>query len=556
MRKYLLFLLAAMFTPILHAQVVIKTPAEAEAAYMAGMIEATSNPAKALELLLAALSITPDNDELIDAIENIIWENQQDLDMEKSRSVILAIWKQNLQSRKLFDLARVFVRYGTEYPDDMREAMIDAIFAMSGSTSPEDLDHVTLLASILSYNFYVGFGDIGDVIVLAERYSEIDPKFEQAFAVRIAGRLRYIARQVSGDELAAVKNAQAKLYEHLRAAIVAEGIDLARLIALAMLVDDSEACAIAKEAKLPESPDDRYSLAGCIAYLGDAELATAILDTVADMEHAPGYLSSRILVALSVGDDELAQKYFERLAALPPAFDDHHYVYAMFSWYFLKREYDKVIEMLGSVEDPMRTALYIRAMLAKGSENSLLPVLMPHIMDATTVYGDDPFTVLLAEVALKESAYDTVNYICAIFEQSEEVMPGTFKHNDLAYALACNEYKLDLADKFSLLALKANPQAGAVLDTRAWVLYKQGRFEEALTVMEEALAAYRDEHVNENAVMLNHYGDILFALGRHEDACAVWRRVIPLYKILVFENLELDVDKFKEKLAAAESGAL
>ena len=57
-------------------------------------------------------------------------------------------------------------------------------------------------------------------------------------------------------------------------------------------------------------------------------------------------------------------------------------------------------------------------------------------------------------------------------------------------------------------------------DTYAWVLFRSGEAEEALTWIELSLAHEGDRP---GAAVLDHAGDILWALGRKDEARAKWQ---------------------------------
>ena len=65
-------------------------------------------------------------------------------------------------------------------------------------------------------------------------------------------------------------------------------------------------------------------------------------------------------------------------------------------------------------------------------------------------------------------------------------------------------------------ALAQQPQDPAILDSMGWVLYRQGRLEEALEYLRRAHALMPDAEVSA------HLGEVLWALGDQETARAVW----------------------------------
>lgn len=92
--------------------------------------------------------------------------------------------------------------------------------------------------------------------------------------------------------------------------------------------------------------------------------------------------------------------------------------------------------------------------------------------------------------------------------------------NNYSYYLSLRSEDLE---KAALMAGKANeldPGRSSYEDTYGWVLYKQGKYEEALVWIEKAL----QNGGNTSAVILEHYGDVLFKLGRKTEALEYWKR--------------------------------
>jgi len=95
--------------------------------------------------------------------------------------------------------------------------------------------------------------------------------------------------------------------------------------------------------------------------------------------------------------------------------------------------------------------------------------------------------------------------------------------NFLGYALAERGIRLDEAEALIRKALKKQPQDGYYLDSLAWVYYQRGDAATALKLQRKALTQVEDD-----AVMQEHLGDILWRLGRRQEARAAWRRALQL----------------------------
>ncbi|HEU5069621.1 MAG TPA: tetratricopeptide repeat protein [Verrucomicrobiae bacterium] len=76
-------------------------------------------------------------------------------------------------------------------------------------------------------------------------------------------------------------------------------------------------------------------------------------------------------------------------------------------------------------------------------------------------------------------------------------------------------------------AVKAEPDNSAYLDSLAWVLFKQGRAQEALPVMLHAIAQAQEDH-EMDATLYDHLGDIYAAQGDATKARDAWTKALNL----------------------------
>ncbi|MDR2511938.1 MAG: tetratricopeptide repeat protein [Bacteroidales bacterium] len=91
--------------------------------------------------------------------------------------------------------------------------------------------------------------------------------------------------------------------------------------------------------------------------------------------------------------------------------------------------------------------------------------------------------------------------------------------NNYAYYLSLLKKNLDKAAKMSLKTVQKEPTNPIYLDSYAWILFEQGKYETALDMMEMAIK-YMD---SPSAVYFEHYGDILWKNGYEKDAAAYWQ---------------------------------
>lgn len=107
--------------------------------------------------------------------------------------------------------------------------------------------------------------------------------------------------------------------------------------------------------------------------------------------------------------------------------------------------------------------------------------------------------------------------------------------NNLAYYLSLRKERLDEATKYAAMATKLQPNNGTFEDTYAWVLFADGKYEDALVWIQKAMKNTNPP----TAVLLEHYGDILVKLGKTGEALKQWN--------LALEK-GLDSDESKQKV--------
>ena len=92
--------------------------------------------------------------------------------------------------------------------------------------------------------------------------------------------------------------------------------------------------------------------------------------------------------------------------------------------------------------------------------------------------------------------------------------------NHLGYMLADQTTRYEEALTLLESAIALNPGDPATTDSLAWAQYKLGRYEEALQNIRRAFAVFPDPEV------ASHMGEILWMMGRRDEALAVWQRAL------------------------------
>jgi tetratricopeptide (TPR) repeat protein len=90
--------------------------------------------------------------------------------------------------------------------------------------------------------------------------------------------------------------------------------------------------------------------------------------------------------------------------------------------------------------------------------------------------------------------------------------------NNYSYSLSLRKEKLDRAAYLSKRSVELQPKNQGYMDTYGWILFQQGKYKES----EEWLA--RAAKGSKDPVILEHYGDVLFKLGKKEEALNLWNQ--------------------------------
>jgi tetratricopeptide (TPR) repeat protein len=109
--------------------------------------------------------------------------------------------------------------------------------------------------------------------------------------------------------------------------------------------------------------------------------------------------------------------------------------------------------------------------------------------------------------------------------------------NNYSYYLSLRKERLEKAVVMSRQLIEKYPTESTYLDTYAWVLYQQGKYEEAFHYLSLAVA---DEKSQSSAVW-EHHGDALYRLGRITEAVASWEkaRALPNANLILDKKIKM-----------------
>ena len=96
--------------------------------------------------------------------------------------------------------------------------------------------------------------------------------------------------------------------------------------------------------------------------------------------------------------------------------------------------------------------------------------------------------------------------------------------NNYAYFLSLCGKDLDKAESMAAKAVYANPNNATFIDTYAWVFFKKKNYDMALLYIKSAIS----NADSPSADIYEHYGDILYMTGNHDEAVVQWEKALEL----------------------------
>lgn len=159
------------------------------------------------------------------------------------------------------------------------------------------------------------------------------------------------------------------------------------------------------------------------------------------------------------------------------------------------------------------------------------------VSDMYSIMGD-----LYYDEGKKEQAYVAYDS-CLVYKND-----NTNCLNNYAYYLSLENEQLDRAEAMSFRTVKLEPENKTFLDTYAWILFMQKRYEEARVYIDKVVGEWGpdgdkagqipdDERVS--AAVVEHAGDIYALLGQMDEAVYYWQ---------LAEKSGLDSSTLKKKI--------
>jgi len=137
------------------------------------------------------------------------------------------------------------------------------------------------------------------------------------------------------------------------------------------------------------------------------------------------------------------------------------------------------------------------------------------------------------------------------YDKAEMMLVRVIKHspnnaealNFLGYTYAVQGINLDKAKALIQRALIQKPDDGYYLDSLAWAYYQSGDYDKAAGMQSKAL-----KQISDDAIMHEHYGDIMWKKGKQAAARKAWKKALELKS----EHPQQLKQKIKSGLKTAE----
>jgi tetratricopeptide (TPR) repeat protein len=240
-------------------------------------------------------------------------------------------------------------------------------------------------------------------------------------------------------------------------------------------------------AKFPKADAARYYLAGVQEESGNVE--NAINNYLLVPETSQHFSESIVHAAyLLKGQGKINQALAVTAKGLTPKADSQLYIMRA--------------QLLNAKSDYLGAARLLEEGLTKFSKNT--EMLFQH-------------AIMLDRLGKKEAMIDQMRKVLEIAPDHVQSM------SYLAFSLAELNQHLADAENLARRALELAPQDGYVMDTLGWVLFKQKKFSESITVLEKAL-----QQQSNASVIAEHLADAYSMHSQTEKAKEMYKKAVSL----------------------------
>jgi len=113
----------------------------------------------------------------------------------------------------------------------------------------------------------------------------------------------------------------------------------------------------------------------------------------------------------------------------------------------------------------------------------------------------------------------------SLYEYALQIDPqNALINNNYAYSLSERDLEIERALGMIEIAMAADSSNSSYLDTYGWIFFKLEEYDKAYYYIKKAI----DIDGENNAVLLEHLGDVMFMQGKKEEALDLWKKALEL----------------------------
>ena len=349
--------------------------------------------------------------------------------------------------------------------------------------------------------------------------------------------------------------------KYARAAVAAEPdwgtavMQLARVLVSSGRIDEGLSLA-GKHVAAGAEISARLEFASLLSLAGDYAAAGLILEQILlERPGLPPALSMMGYVEYRAGRPENARRYYSRLAASGRHFDEAYFYLGQITLDQGDGETAaQIFQMVPEGDYFLASQFGIRdALVLAGKPDAA----MEYLQQVAETHPEHQAQMLIAQAELLGQQNRSAEAI-ALYQQALEMDPGNIQLrygmaraleqsgqvdqaiemlrwivkqdpkdatalNALGYTLADHNRDMVEAYRYISEAYKQEPLNPAIVDSMGWVEYRRGNLELALDYLRQAYDLFPD------AEIAAHMGEVLWMLGRRDEARDVWEQALAKY---------------------------
>jgi Tfp pilus assembly protein PilF len=139
-------------------------------------------------------------------------------------------------------------------------------------------------------------------------------------------------------------------------------------------------------------------------------------------------------------------------------------------------------------------------------------------IDQALLQHPDNIQIRYARAMMMDSQGNTAEAVQDLEQIVRDDADNAVALNALGYILTIRTERLFEARQLIGRALELAPENPAILDSMGWLLYREGKLQQALDYLSRAWAAFPDPEI------AAHYGEVLWMTGADEQARIIWEQ--------------------------------